>query len=102
MGPHLDGVSEAGRGGNAQSAALDPLWWDSGIPDDEVEAAKARDRKAYELHGEFAYLNFPEDYGMSAGRTQRRRRSLTDVIARSVATKQSRLPAREIASLRSQ
>jgi hypothetical protein len=27
----------------------------------EVEAAKARDRKAYELHGEFAYLNFPED-----------------------------------------
>ena len=31
--------------------------------DDEVEAAKARDRKAWELHGEFAYLNFPEDYG---------------------------------------
>jgi len=28
---------------------------------DEVEAAKARDRKAYELHGEYAYLNFPED-----------------------------------------
>lgn len=33
-----------------------------GLFDDEVEAAKARDRKAYELHGEFAYLNFPEDY----------------------------------------
>ncbi len=32
-----------------------------GIFDDEVEAAKARDRKAYELHGEYAYLNFPED-----------------------------------------
>jgi hypothetical protein len=31
--------------------------------DDEVEAAKARDRKAYELHGEFAYLNLPEDFG---------------------------------------
>jgi hypothetical protein len=31
--------------------------------DDPVAAAKARDRKAYELHGEFAYLNFPEDYG---------------------------------------
>jgi len=30
--------------------------------DDEVEAAKARDRKAYELYGEHAYLNFPEDY----------------------------------------
>jgi len=33
-----------------------------GFFDDEVEAAKARDRKAYELHGEFAYLNFPEDF----------------------------------------
>ncbi len=32
-----------------------------GIFDDEVAAAKARDRKAYELHGEYAYLNFPED-----------------------------------------
>ena len=31
--------------------------------DDPVAAAKARDRKAWELHGEFAYLNFPEDYG---------------------------------------
>ena len=30
--------------------------------DDEVEPAKARDRKAYELHGAHAYLNFPEDY----------------------------------------
>ena len=33
-----------------------------GLFDDEVEAAKARDRKAYELHGPYAYLNFPEDY----------------------------------------
>ncbi len=32
-----------------------------GVFNDEVEAAKARDRKAYELHGEYAYLNFPED-----------------------------------------
>jgi len=30
--------------------------------DDPVAAAKARDRKAFELHGQFAYLNFPEDY----------------------------------------
>jgi len=28
---------------------------------DEVEAARAYDRWARELHGEFAYLNFPED-----------------------------------------
>lgn len=32
-----------------------------GLFDDEIEAAKARDRKAYELHGEYAYLNFLED-----------------------------------------
>ncbi len=30
-----------------------------GLFDDEIEAAKARDRKTYELAGEFAYLNFP-------------------------------------------
>jgi len=29
--------------------------------DDEVEAAKARDRKAVELHGPCADLNFSED-----------------------------------------
>lgn len=32
-----------------------------GLFEDEVEAAKARDRKAYELAGEFAYLNFPDE-----------------------------------------
>ena len=32
-----------------------------GLFDDEAEAAKARDRKAYELAGEFAYLNFPDE-----------------------------------------
>jgi hypothetical protein len=37
-----------------------------GLFDDEVEAAKARDRKAYELHGEYAYLNFPEDFRSEA------------------------------------
>ncbi len=33
-----------------------------GTFDTEIEAARARDRKAYELEGEFAYLNFPEDF----------------------------------------
>lgn len=28
---------------------------------DEVEAAKAYDKKAYELHGDKAILNFPEN-----------------------------------------
>jgi hypothetical protein len=37
-------------------------YFHAGLFDDEVEAAKARDRKAYELHGEYAYLNFPEDF----------------------------------------
>jgi hypothetical protein len=32
-----------------------------GLFDDEVEAARARDRKARQLQGEFAYLNFPEE-----------------------------------------
>jgi len=32
-----------------------------GLFEDEVEAAKARDRKAYELAGPFAYLNFPDE-----------------------------------------
>jgi len=32
-----------------------------GVFDDPVEAAKARDRKAAELFGEYAWLNFPED-----------------------------------------
>jgi hypothetical protein len=34
---------------------------------DEVEAAKARDRKAVELFGEFARLNFPEEFGVGPG-----------------------------------
>jgi hypothetical protein len=33
-----------------------------GCFDSPIEAAKARDRKAYELHGPYAYLNFPEDF----------------------------------------
>jgi hypothetical protein len=37
-----------------------PVWL--GIHDDEVEAARAYDRKAVELFGEFAYLNFLEEW----------------------------------------
>ncbi len=35
---------------------------------DEIEAARAYDRKAYELFGEYAYLNFPEEIGGLCGR----------------------------------
>ena len=42
--------------------------------DDEVEAAKARDRKAYELHGVHAYLNFPEDYRRHQNYRSRKKR----------------------------
>ena len=38
--------------------------------DDEVEAARAYDRKAYELFGEYAYLNFPEEI-RSQGRSKK-------------------------------
>ena len=34
-----------------------------GVFDDPAEAARAYDRKAIELHGEFACLNFPEEAG---------------------------------------
>jgi len=33
-----------------------------GLYDDEVEAARARDRWAFALHGPFAWLNFPEEF----------------------------------------
>jgi len=36
--------------------------------DSEIEAARAYDRKAVELYGEFAWLNFPEEWGRPAHR----------------------------------
>jgi hypothetical protein len=41
-----------------------------GLYDDEVEAAKVRDRKARELLGETAYLNFPPESSESDGSSQ--------------------------------
>jgi hypothetical protein len=46
-----------------------------GTYDDEVEAAKARDRKAVELHGVYAYLNFPEDWTFDKNGVGRRVRA---------------------------
>ncbi len=43
----------------------------SAVFDDKVEAAKARDRKAVELFGQFACLNFPEDRSNSKEQTAR-------------------------------
>lgn len=41
----------------------------SAVFDDKIEAAKARDRKALELYGKFACLNFPEDKSNSEEQT---------------------------------
>ncbi len=49
-----------------------------GTFDSEIEAAEARDRKAYALEGEFAYLNRPEAIlGKGKGRAGKKRTSRT-------------------------
>ena len=42
--------------------------WYMGRFDVEIEAARAYDRKAFELFGEYAWLNFPEEFGTSPAR----------------------------------
>jgi hypothetical protein len=55
------GVSPIGNGKySAQIGYQGKIIW-LGTFEDEIEAAKAYDRKAYELNGEFAYLNFPDE-----------------------------------------
>ena len=41
-----------------------------GCNKDPIEAAKAYDRKAIELHGEFAYTNFPKENYIKEGATE--------------------------------
>ena len=57
------GVTKEGRKWLA-TVRLNHKTYRLGRFEDKVEAARARDRKAIELHGEFASLNFPrEEYG---------------------------------------
>lgn len=42
----------------------------AGFSKDPIEAAKAYDRKAIELHGEFAYTNFPKENYIKEGEQQ--------------------------------
>ena len=53
-----------GRGTSRSEAALrtDGRNEQIAASDDEVEAAKVRDRWAFAFHGRFAYLNFPADF----------------------------------------
>lgn len=62
------GVAPVGNGKyGAQIGHQGKVLW-LGTFADEIEAAQAYDRKAYELNGEFAYLNFPEAvHGMDEG-----------------------------------
>ena len=55
------GVSRCGKKWRAQIEYQGKTLY-LGLFDNEVEAAKARDRKAYEIHGPYAHLNFPEDF----------------------------------------
>jgi hypothetical protein len=52
------------RSGDRWLAYVGYLWRavNLGAFDSEIEAARAHDRKAIELHGEYAYLNLPEEW----------------------------------------
>jgi hypothetical protein len=74
--PEQNSINAGPRGSGCGYVGVYPRGkrWEAGIAwrgkhfylghyDDPVEAAQARDRKAYELHGEHAYLNFPQNFG---------------------------------------
>jgi hypothetical protein len=58
------GVKRVGRKWEAEINLQGKRYY-LGRYEDPAEAARVRDRKAYELHGPYAYLNFPEAYEMS-------------------------------------
>jgi hypothetical protein len=73
--PEENSVNKKPRGGSSQFVGVQRHKdkWQAGIThrgevfylglfEDEVEAARARDRKAVEVHGRLAYLNFPEEW----------------------------------------
>lgn len=53
--------------------------WYMGRFEHEIDAARAYDRKAHEVFGEYAWLNFPEEYGMAPrDRTDRQKESVSE------------------------
>lgn len=66
MGPHGGSSGFVGVYPRGQGYEAGITWHGEhfylGHYDNPVEAAQARDRKAYELHGPYAYLNFPDDF----------------------------------------
>jgi hypothetical protein len=68
--PHYIGVYRRGDKWRA-SIGYRGKYYYLGTFADPVEAAKARDKKAYEFWGPYAYLNFPEDYPPPAARAAR-------------------------------
>lgn len=65
----LSGFVGLRRRGDKWSAGItfNGKYYHLGTFSDPVEAAKARDRKAYEFWGPYAYLNFPEDFPPAEG-----------------------------------
>ncbi len=63
--------------------------------DDPIDAAKARDRKAWELQGEFAYLNFPEEFADKAKAGDSQQEQSADADDKPGAESPAKTPPRE-------